>query len=71
MKRLSVIEIEKNTKGVFPTLQIDLIKHADDNDIVIFLTKNGISTKALDDYITKIEVKKQTNKFISTLKWDK
>jgi hypothetical protein len=71
MRKSSGIEIEKNTQGVLTMLHVDLTKHANDDDILNFLNKNGISYKTSDDYISKAEVHKQTTKFISTLNWSK
>ena len=72
MPKVSGIQIEKNNKGVYTKLHIDLKKFAEDDDIIHFLNKNGFSTKnANDNYLSLNEVKKQTSKYIHSLNWKK
>lgn len=71
MARIAGIQIDKDTKGVMTKLHIDLKKYANDDDLNNFLNKNGIITKRSEDYMTKEEVKKQTDKFIKALDWKK
>lgn len=71
MARIAGIQIEKNNKGVFTKLHVDLKKFAEDDDIIHFLNKNGITTKNENDYVSLNEVKKQTTKFITKLNWKK
>ncbi len=71
MPKISGIQIEKNNKGVYTKLHVDLKKFAEDDDIIHFLNKNGISTKNPNEYISLDEVKKQNSKFINSLNWKK
>ncbi|MBC7695489.1 MAG: hypothetical protein H7141_08605 [Burkholderiales bacterium] len=71
MARIAGIQVEKNTKGVLTKLHIDLKKYADDDDLINFLSKKGITSKSAGDYISKEEVKKKTDKFITGLNWKK
>ena len=71
MPKISGIQIEKNSKGVYTKLHVDLKKFAEDDDIIHFLNKNGISTKNTNDYVSLDEVKKQTSRYIHSLNWKK